>query len=71
MSGTIRAGSDLGNSAVPASVGRLGVDGFWVGGGPGRPPFGRTLEESCKGLGSVTLNINNQHKLGYPHSSSA
>jgi len=30
-------------------------------GGPGRPPFGRTLEESCKGLGSVTLQINTQH----------
>jgi hypothetical protein len=64
MSGTIRAGSDLGNSAVPASVGRLGVDGFWVGdyggGGPCRPPFWRTLEESCKGLGSV-VKTNNQH----------
>ena len=24
-----------------------------TGGGPGRPPFWRTLEESCKGLGSV------------------
>jgi hypothetical protein len=24
-------------------------------------PFWRTLEESCKGLGSVTLKINNQH----------
>jgi hypothetical protein len=33
------------------------------GGGPGRPPFWRTLEESCKGLGSVTLKINNQHTL--------
>ena len=56
-----------GNSAVPSTVGRLGVDGFWVGdyggGGPCRPPFWRTLEESCKGLGSVTLQINNQHTL--------
>ena len=54
-----------GNSAVPSTVGRLGVDGFWVGdyggGGPGRPPCWRTLEESCKGLGSVSLKINNQH----------
>ena len=50
-----------GNSAVPSTVGRPGVDGFWVrdygGGGPGKPPCWRTLEESCKGLGSV----NNQH----------
>ena len=54
-----------GNSAVPSTVGRLGVDGFWVGdyggGGPGRPPCWRTLKESCKGLGSVSLKINNQH----------
>jgi hypothetical protein len=36
------------------------------GGGPGRPPFWRTLEESCKGLGSVTsgLKINTQHTQG-------
>ncbi len=27
----------------------------------GKPPFWRTLEESCKGLGSVSLKINNQH----------
>jgi len=44
---------------VTATVGRLGVDGFWVrdygGGGPGKPPCWRTLEESCKGLGSVSL----------------
>jgi len=26
-----------------------------TGGGPGRPPCWRTLEESCKGLGSVSL----------------
>ena len=31
------------------------------GGGPGRPPCWRTLKESCKGLGSVSLKINNQH----------
>ena len=42
------------------------VDGFWVGdyggGGPGRPPCWRTLEESCKGLGSVSLkNKQQQH----------
>ena len=52
-------------SAVPSTVGRLGVDGFWMrdyaGGGPGRPPCWRTLEESSKGLGSVSLKINNQH----------
>ena len=29
--------------------------------GPGRPPFWRTPEESCKGLGSVTFKINTQH----------
>ena len=34
-----------------------------MGGVPGRPPFWRTLEESCKGLGSVSLKINNQHSL--------
>ncbi len=34
-----------------------------MGGVPGRPPFWRTLEESCKGLGSVTLTINTQHTL--------
>ena len=54
-----------GNSAVPSTVGRLGVDGFWMrdygGGGPGKPPCWRTLKESCKGLGSVSLKINNQH----------
>ena len=27
----------------------------------GKPPCWRTLEESCKGLGSVSLRINNQH----------
>ena len=26
-----------------------------------RPPFWRTLKESCKGLGSVTMKINTQH----------
>ena len=31
------------------------------GGGPGRPPCWRTLKESRKGLGSVSLKINNQH----------
>ena len=54
-----------GNSAVPSTVGRLSVDGFWVrdygGVGRGRPPCWRTLKESCKGLGSVSLKINNQH----------
>ena len=34
-----------------------------TGGGPGKPPCWRTLEESCKGLGSVSLKINNQHTL--------
>ena len=54
---------------MPSTVGRLGVDGFWIrdyGGGPGRPPCWRTLEESCKGLGSVSLKINNHHTLGRP-----
>ena len=49
---------------MPSTVGRLGVDGFWIGdygGGPGKPPCWRTLKESCKGLGSVSLKINNQH----------
>jgi len=31
------------------------------GGGPGRSPVWRTPEESCKGLGSVSLKINTQH----------
>ena len=35
-----------------------------TGGGPGRPPCWRTLKESCKGLGSVSLKINNQHTHG-------
>ncbi len=33
-------------------------DEDYGGGGPGKPPC---LEESCKGLGSVSLKINNQH----------
>jgi hypothetical protein len=38
-----------------------------TGGGPGRPPLWRTLEESCKGLGSVTLHkINTLHTLESP-----
>ena len=41
-----------------------------TGGGPGRPPFWRTLEESCKGLGSVTLKINTQHTRTKPESDS-
>ena len=32
-----------------------------TGGGPGRPPFWRTLKESCKELDSVALKINTQH----------
>ena len=28
---TIRAGADVGNSAVPEWVGRLGGKGFWMG----------------------------------------
>jgi hypothetical protein len=31
------------------------------GGGPSRSPFWRMPEESCKGLGSVSLKINTQH----------
>jgi hypothetical protein len=65
MPGNNSGRSQPGNSAVPSTVGRVGVDGFWIGdyggGGPGRPPCWRTLEESCKGLGSVSLKINNQH----------
>ena len=62
MPGNNSGRSHPGNIAVPSTVGRLGVDGFWVGdygGGVrvGRPCW-RTLEESCKGLGSVTLKIN-------------
>ena len=39
------------------------MDSGWgtTGGGPGRPPCWRTLKESCKGLGSVSLKINTQH----------
>ena len=37
--------------------------GLWVG-GSGRSPCWRTPEESCKGLGSVTLKINTQHTHG-------
>jgi hypothetical protein len=38
--------------------------GGTTGGGPIRSPFWRTPEESCKGLGSVSLKINTQHTLG-------
>jgi hypothetical protein len=33
------------------------MDSGWgtKGGGPGKPPCWRTLEESCKGIGSVSL----------------
>ena len=65
MTGNNSGRSQPGNIAVPSTVGRLGVDGFWVrdygGGVPGRPPCWRTLKESCKVLGSVSLKINNQH----------
>jgi hypothetical protein len=54
---TIRTRADLGNSAVPECVGRLGGEGFWVrdyGGGvrvgptgPGRSPFWRMLSHAC------------------------
>jgi hypothetical protein len=37
------------------------LDQVLRGGVPGRPPFWRTLKESYKGLGSVTLKINTQH----------
>ncbi len=37
------------------------LDEGLLGGGPSRSPFWRTPEESCKGLGSVTLKINTQH----------
>ena len=37
------------------------LDGGLRGGGPGKPPCWRMLEESCKGLGSVSLKVNNQH----------
>ena len=37
------------------------------GGGPGRPLCWRTMEESCKGLGSVSLKINTQHTLHTLH----
>jgi hypothetical protein len=36
-------------------------DRDYGGGGPGKPPCWRTLKESCMGLGSVSLKINNQH----------
>ena len=55
-----------GNSAVPSTVGRPGVDRFWMGdyGGGGGLPCWRTLEESCKGFGSVSLKINHQNTHG-------
>jgi hypothetical protein len=62
--------SQPGNSVVPSTVGRLGVDGFWIGdyggGGPGRPLCWRTLEESCEGLHSVSLKINNSQPTYTP-----
>jgi hypothetical protein len=67
MPGNNSARRQTGNSTVPSTVGRLGVDGFWMGdyggGGPGRLPCWRTLKESFMGLGSVSLKINNQHTL--------
>jgi hypothetical protein len=38
------------------------LDQVLRGGVPGRPPFWRTLKESYKGLGSVTLKINDPGK---------
>jgi hypothetical protein len=72
---TIRAGDDLGNSAVPVWVGRLdglamdsgrGTTGGGSGYSPG--PFGvlGTLEEFCKGLGSVTVTLKNKHNTHRP-----
>jgi len=50
------------NSATPSVSGVTGrrriLDRGLRGGGPGRPPCWRTLKESCKGLGSVSLKIN-------------
>ena len=48
------------------------ANGFWIrdygpGGGPSRPPFRRTLEESCKGLGSVTLKPRTKNKHTSDH----
>ena len=43
----------------------------WIldrGGVPSRSPFWRTPEESCKGLGSLSLKINTQHTLIDPYS---
>ena len=39
-------------------------------GGPGKPPFWRTLREFCNGLGPVTLKINTQHTLDREFASS-
>ena len=41
------------------------LDGGLRGGVPGRPPFWRTPEESCTGLGSVSFKINTQHTLTF------
>ena len=38
--------------------GQRGILGAGLRGGPSRSPFWRTPEESCKGLGSVSLKNN-------------
>ena len=53
-------------------VGRLGSDAWAAtdsgtgitGGGPGKPPFWRTLDEFCKGLGSVDLKSKHSTHTG-------
>ena len=42
-----------------------------LGGGPGRPPFWRTPISPRKGLGPVTLKINNQHTPPSPYTYSS
>ncbi len=42
------------------------LDGGLRGRGPGRPPFWRTLEESCKGLGSLKYYLKNKHSTHTP-----
>jgi hypothetical protein len=63
---TIRAQADLGNSAVPSTVGRPGGEGFWVrdywGGGAGRGggAFWRTPNwprKRSSRLGPVTFGL--------------
>ena len=68
ISGRSRSRND--SQCSLSAVGRLPGQRWILGaglrvGGPGKPPFWRTLRKFCKGLGPVTLKINTQHTPPY------